>query len=146
MNIIEFVNNVLDCVEVIKYNKSDWYDLGLNRWYDPVYLNHLEKNLKDCELNHPNKQYIEFSIKITSYIHDNFCYESYKNIKEKIITKIVYVIIPTELEEQLFMLQNMDINNFKLFNKHQCHCRKSYESYLIEYMNILSFLNEYILK
>lgn len=146
MNIIEFVNKVLDCVEVIKYNKLDWYDLGLNRWYDPMYLIHLEKTLNDCQVNHPNKKHVAFSIKINSYTHDNFCYESYKHLKEKIETKTIYVIIPQELEHQLSLLREIDINILKLNNKHQCHCRKSYESYSIEHMDISGFPTEYILK
>lgn len=146
MNIIEYVNNVLDCVEVIKYHKLDWYDLGFNRLYDPMYLIHLEKTLKDCELNHPNKKYITFGIKINYYTHDNFCYEFYKHLKQKTETKIVYVIIPQELEDQMNILHEIDMNLLQLNNKYQCHCRKSYESYSLEYMNIQSLPTEYILK
>ena len=155
-NIISFVNNVLNCIEVINYDKTDWNDLGLNRWYDPLYLNHLEKNSVDCDENHPNNIVVIVSVEITTITHTaancikHWVYNIMPN-NDKFITskytQIAFIIIPQELNEQIEVLKEADISLFSVENKYQCRCKMSINSYSINYLEILDKNeNEFVLK
>jgi hypothetical protein len=153
-DIIAFVNNVLNCIEVIKYDTRDWYDLGLNRWYDPLYLNHLEKNLEYCEIDHPDNIIMAVSFETTSIKHDNvICLKNGFNMQNTALfttskyTQMAFIIIPIELNDQIELLKEADPALFSVENKYQCRCKLNIDSYSINYLEILDKTeNEFILK